>query len=103
MVYSLIAQGYTLEHQARIIRENLGVPVGFLSTVRTGKYGYVYYGSEQTMRWLVEQIGDARGPSKRAQTWARRKGHFPTKYYDAEGKLMRNRLPVQLRRKDESV
>lgn len=103
MIYGLMAQGWSQLHQQEIIVHNLKRPAGFIRSATNRKHPTIQYSNEQAMRWLVSQIGDARGPNERTAKWARRNGYFPCRYYSRNGTLRASTLPKDLRREIESV
>lgn len=103
MVHALMAQGWPAHKQQQIIQENLGVPARFIFSVLRNLHDNIYYSNEQTMRWLVSEIGSAKGPSTRSMAFAERNGYFPTKHYDNEGNLVVRSLPKELRHRFEGV
>jgi hypothetical protein len=103
MINSLSAQGWTLKHQREILQNNLGISAGFLPGISCGVWNEIWYANEQAIRWLVGEIGDATGPSKRGAAQSRRQGHFPTKHYDNNGDLILKSLPKEVRQEIEGV
>lgn len=103
MVHGLMAQGWPAAKQQELLRENLGVSGRFIFTAIRGIHDNLYYVNERSMYWLVSQIGNATGPSKRSMAFAERNGYFPTKHYDSKGELIVSSLPKEKRQGIEGV
>lgn len=103
MIRALCAQGWTQEKQREVLQQNTNVSGGFIKGVTCDNYPHVYYANEQAIRWLVSQIGDARGPSRNSIAWGARNGYYPTKHYDFDGKLIVSSLPDEVRQGIEGV
>lgn len=103
MSLSLCAQGFTRDHQRELIERHLGVKAGFLRVRGDKRNKKVYYRSVEHMRWLVRAVGDATGPSTVLAKRMRTRGIFPTKHYDANGRLIRSSLSPEQRKLLEGV
>lgn len=88
MVRSLMAQGWTCMHLYGIIQQN-GRGSGSIVKQLLDKPNYKYARAEKlaNVYWLVEVIGDKLGPSLQNRAKLPKKGVFPLKHYDSEGKL----------------
>ena len=85
MSQCLTAQGWTRQHQRDILKTNLGVDGGFITSKQPKQ---TYYKNEQHMKWLLRAIGNRVGPAtasaKKMQKW----GVFPPKHYNVHGDLV---------------
>lgn len=97
MVRSLIAQGWTMQHQRDILQNNLGISAGFIPSIGRGTNQMCYARHEENVKWLVRAIGDASGPSLRSMTIMKNRGVFPTKHYNLKGELIVSTLSVEQR------
>lgn len=103
MVLSLVAQGWTMQHQRDIILNNRGEKAGFIRSRSSYMPEKVYYKNVQTMRWLVRALGDGQGPAKATAKKMQKRGIFPVKHYNYRGDLIPQTLTKEQRAFLESV
>lgn len=96
---SLSAQGFSLDHQAEILRNNLGVSGSFVKHLAHPYRRQIFKKNEDIMLWLEKEIGIRTGPGKKCVTWAKKNGFYPLKHYDAKGKLLVSTLSADERRR----
>lgn len=90
---SLSAQGWTCDHQREIIeRHHPGMTASFVHHLTAeGRTGLLKK-NEDLMLWLEKAIGNKIGPSKKGATYMTNRGYFPTRHYNAYGKLIKATL-----------
>lgn len=103
IVYSLCAQGWSIEHLSEIIKNNTGESGQVLSSLRDKARKYVTKRTEDKVLWLARAIGDRTGPSKNNAAKFRKRGYFPLRHYNVYGDLMPTTLSREQRAILESV
>lgn len=103
ILYSLCAQGWSIQHQADIIFNNTGESGQNLTSLRDRSRKYVTKKTEQKMLWLAKSIGNRTGPSVQNIAKFRKRGYFPNRHYNIHGDLMPTTLSAEQRAILESV
>lgn len=97
VVRSLFAQGYTADHLAWILTNNLGVPGNCVGEVTKHARKWCRYQTHDRVMWLERNIGDAVGPAHQLRRKMLTMGVYPTKHYDASGDLIGSSLPPKIK------
>jgi hypothetical protein len=100
---SLMAQGWSLDHQRAIIEKNRDHPAGFLHNLTRNRTKYIWAINALQMQWLEKMIGDREGPSQTLKTKMYNRAIFPTKHYSLKGDLIVSSLSAEQRAKLKSV
>lgn len=94
-IYALFAQGWT-QATLRNILKDAGRQHGFIDHL-SGDREHIEIQSFKQIDWLVETVGDRRGPSKINPTHYQRLGIFPLIHYTENGELIRESLTKEQR------
>lgn len=93
-IYGLMAQGWTSKNLAQILAAD-GRSAGWVQHLSDRTY--VYHSTLEHVDWLVELIGDRRGPSRGNPSRIKKLGYFPLIHYTEDGELIRESLTKEQR------
>ena len=97
MIRCLMAQGWTKDHLAEIVKNNGKGSGQAIRILMEGKRDNARAHTLKQVYWLVEVIGDKQGPSSLTASRMQRRGIFPLKHYDPKGRLNVRSLSDQQR------
>jgi hypothetical protein len=92
-LYSLLAQGWTQKHLRKMVQDAGRGSGWFIHHLPNQKQ--IQYKHARTIDWLVELIGDRRGPSPHNTNRLARRGVFPLIHYDDNGELIHASLTLE--------